>query len=489
MIEMFVPDLSRFASGIIAAGQAPPIGWIAPFALLLLCIAILPLTRRASHWWEHNRNKLLVGLLLGAAALWHYQSRPFGVLLHNDVLVRAMSAAGVPLTHAHGHTATPPGLPAALGALGNAMMEYLPFILFLFSLYCISGGIVLRGDLPAHPVTNTAFLVIGGLAANLIGTTGASMLLIRPLLQTNSERRHVVHTVIFFIFIVSNVGGSLLPFGDPPLFLGFLRGVPFLWTLHLALPWACMMSALLLIYYLWDCRVYATETLRDVARDEQALQKLRLLGSVNFLWLAGVTAAVVLLDAKKTMPGTNWTPPSFLREAVMLALVGASFLTTPRGLRHASGFNFVAIGEVACLFVGLFITMQIPLEILQARGAELGLTKPWHFFWMTGILSSFLDNAPTYLVFFETANAMTQDAGPGITPLLDGRYIRQDLLEAISLGAVFMGANTYIGNGPNFMVKSIAVQSGVKMPGFFGYMLYSGSILIPLFLLITLMLK
>jgi len=466
----------------MAAAEVPSLGWIMPFALLLLCIALLPLIPRTAHWWEHNRNKLLVGLILGAATLVHYVTRGFGVSLHDPLLVKVMQLAGF---QAAGHHLTGAGLPAAVGALSIALFEYVPFIVLLFSLYSISGGIVVRGNIPARPLTNTAFLAVGGVLASLIGTTGASMLLIRPLLQTNSERKRVAHTVVFFIVIVSNIGGSLLPIGDPPLLLGFLRGVPFFWTLQLWKEWAFVLGMLLIIFFVWDTLAYRREASADIARDRQEVQRVHVLGTVNVLWLLLVLAAVAALTPGNPLPGTPWKTPLFLREAVQLGLVGLSFMTTPRGLRHANGFNFAAIGEVACLFIGIFITMQVPLEILAVRGEALGLTRPWHFFWATGALSGVLDNAPTYVVFFQTAKAMTHAAGPGILQLADGSYIRHDLLVAVSLGAVFMGAATYIGNGPNFMVKSIAERQGVKMPTFFGFLLYSGAILVPLFLILT----
>jgi len=470
---------------MLAAANVPPLTWTLPFVSLLLCIAILPLIPRTAHWWEHNRNKLLVGLILGGVVLCYAYQRGFGTTLHHPVVEKLFRAAGWHIESTNSHVVSAAGLPALVAMLGNAAMEYLPFIILLFSLYTISGGIAVRGDIPAHPSTNTLFLALGGILANLIGTTGASMLLIRPLLKTNSERRRVKHTVIFFIFIVSNVGGCLLPIGDPPLFLGFLRGVPFTWTLHLWKEWAFMLGILLVVYYIWDTREYNAEDPPVIAKDETQIQRIRVMGTSNVIWLAAVMAGVAVFDPNRTIPYTSITPPPFLREGLLLVFVLISWRTTPRGLRHAAGFNFVAIGEVAALFVGIFITMQVPIEILDARGAEMGLTKPWQFFWATGLLSSCLDNAPTYVVFFETANAMTHAPGPGVFTLLGGDYIRQDLLVAISLGAVFMGANTYIGNGPNFMVKSIAEQSGIKMPSFFGFTLYSGAILLPLFVLVS----
>ena len=428
-----------------------------PFIGILLAIAILPILQRTHRWWDNNRNRLVVSIVFAGLTLLYY------------AIARSPARVADVLEHA-------------------VVDEYIPFMMLLFGLYFVSGGISVRGDLPAHPMTNTIFLAIGGVAANLVGTTGASMVLIRPLLQTNSERTRVTHTVVFFIFIVSNVGGCLLPIGDPPLFLGYLRGVPFLWTLVLWKEWMFCTIALLVIYFIWDSIAYKREPISSILRDEATRQPLRMRGAINLLWLALLMLAVALLNHHRTFPGTNWTPFRFLRELVVLGLVGLSLLTTPRGVRRENSFNYAPLLEVAALFIGIFITMQVPIEVLDAKGAQLGLHQPWHFFWMTGGLSSFLDNAPTYLVFFETANAMTHSPGEGILKLLDGHFIREDLLVAISLGAVFMGANTYIGNGPNFMVKSIAEQSGIKMPSFGGYMIrYSIPVLIPLFIVVSLL--
>jgi Na+/H+ antiporter NhaD/arsenite permease-like protein len=443
--------------------------WVGPFVALLLTIAVFPLVPALHHWWEQNRHKLAVALLLGLLTLAYYGLRGSGVA-------------------AHGAAPTAPGLPTVWRVLEHAVLaEYVPFMVLLFSLYVIAGGLVVRGDLRATPLVNTTILAVGGVLASLIGTTGAAMVLIRLLLKTNSERRHVVHTVVFFIFIVANVGGSLLPIGDPPLFLGYLKGVDFFWTLGLWREWAFALGILLVIYYGWDSWAVRHESAEALRRDQAERVPLHVAGLVNIVWLLGVVVAVATLDPSKPFPGTTWHAFPYLREVVQLVLAGLSVLTTAKLLRTENQFNYTAIGEVACLFIGIFITMQVPIEILQLRGAELGLEHSWQFFWASGLLSSFLDNAPTYVVYFQTAGTL---APPGMA-LMSGvdtatGSIPIPLLTAVSCGAVFMGANTYIGNGPNFMVKAIAEQSGVKMPSFFGYLAYSGAILVPLFVLITL---
>ena len=439
--------------------HVPSMWSIIPFAGLLLSIAILPLLPATAHWWENNQNRLMVALSFGAITLGYYLAA-YGAEKVVTVLEHAI------------------------------LDEYIPFIVLLFSLYVISGGIALRGDLAAHPSTNTAFLAFGALIASFVGTTGASMLLIRPLLQTNSERKHVTHTVIFFIFLVSNIGGCLLPIGDPPLFLGYLRGVPFLWTLNLWYEWAVMCIALLIVYFIWDSIVYKKETPRDVRRDETRITKLSLTGGANLIFLAGVVLCVALVKPGEELLGLGFKPFPFMREVLMLVLVGLSLKMTNPAVRASNKFDYHAILEVAALFVGIFICMQAPIEILRASGQALEpfLNSPDRFFWATGVLSSFLDNAPTYVVFFQTAGAMTPAGAEGVVALRDGSVILESHLIAISLGAVFMGAMTYIGNGPNFMVKSIAQQGGVKMPSFFGYMIYSVGILIPLFIFVNLVL-
>jgi Na+/H+ antiporter NhaD/arsenite permease-like protein len=477
--------------------QPPSIFWIWPFVAILLAIAILPLIRRTHHWWEHNSNKLLLAFVLGGATLLYYGLRGYGIELHENstpppaALSAQTSEPGSPQGEPHKveeRTFSAPGWPTVQSVLHHAIsVEYIPFIVLLFSLYVIAGGIVVRGDIEATPLANTTILAIGGLLASLIGTTGAAMVLIRLLLKTNSERKRKVHTFIFFIFIVANAGGLLLPTGDPPLFLGYLLGVDFLWTLRLWPQWLFMVGSLLVVYFIWDTRAHGREARADVVRDRTVLRPVRVAGLLNLVWLIGVVIAVATLDPSKPFPGTSWHAFPYLRELVQLGLVIISLVTTHPTIRVENQFTYAAIGEVACLFIGIFITMQVPIEILQARGPQLGLVTPSQFFWATGVLSSFLDNAPTYVVYFATAGTLT----PAGMPLLHGvqtatSAIPAALLAAISCGAVFMGANTYIGNGPNFMVKAIAEQSGVKMPSFFGYLVYSCLVLLPLFAAMTL---
>jgi Na+/H+ antiporter NhaD/arsenite permease-like protein len=393
---------------------------------MLLAIAVLPLATPG--FWESNLRKLGVAALLACPVLLLY------LRAHPQALLHVAS-------------------------------DYVSFIVLLGGLFVISGGVMLEGDLEATPRTNAAMLAAGALLASFVGTTGASMLLIRPLLQTNRERKHVTHTVVFFIFLVSNVGGCLTPLGDPPLFLGYLQGVPFLWTLRLVLPWFFTVALLLAVYYVWDRRAHALEAPSDLRRDFYEVRPLRLAGKENLLLLGGVLAAVAFL-------GAPW------RELAIVAFALLSFVRTDRELHRANHFTFHPILEVAALFAGIFVTMLPALDLLRARGAELGVREPWQFFWATGALSSFLDNAPTYLTFLALAQ------GLGLRPEVVG--VPQAILAAISLGAVFMGANTYIGNGPNFMVRSIAEQRGVRMPSFGGYMLYSACVLIPVFAAVTL---
>jgi len=404
----------------------PSLIWVAPFASLLLGIAIIPLA--APHFWESNTRKFLVSAVLGVPVLILYFTYDPEALVHTG-------------------------------------RDYLSFMILLGSLFVISGGVFMDGDLEATPLVNTLFLALGAAVASVVGTTGASMLLIRPLLHTNAERRYVVHTVVFFIFLVSNIGGSLTPLGDPPLFLGYLAGVPFTWTIRLAPMWITTTVLLLAIYFIWDTRVHKKEPPERLALDATKIKPLRVVGKENLVLLGGIVAAAAFLSAP-------W------REIAMVALATMSWLRTSEHVHHANHFTLHPIIEVAVIFLGIFATMIPALNLLRARGAELGVNHAWQYFWATGALSSFLDNAPTYLTFL----ALGQ--GQHLTPEVVG--VPHRILEAISVGAVFMGANSYIGNGPNFMVRSIAESRGIKMPSFGGYMLYSGAILIPVFVLVTL---
>ncbi len=405
----------------------------------------------AAHWWERNVNKFYLAANLALVTLLYL------AFLH--------PAGSLDLaTHTLLHT---------------IIAEYIPFIVLLFSLYTIAGGIRIAGDLPAHPRTNLTFLAAGALLASFIGTTGAAMLLVRPLLETNRERKQVAHTMVFFIFIVCNCGGLLLPLGDPPLFLGYLNGVDFLWTLKLWKSWAFVNGLLLAVYFLWDhFYAYPREEKRDVRRDETRVHALRFAG----LWpngplLAGVILAVAFLDPAKAFPGTDWHPWFYLREMVMLGLALASLTVGPHHVRGENSFDYVAIAEVAILFIGIFVSMKPALQILNLRGGEFGLDSPAKYFWASGWLSSVLDNAPTYLVFFEAAQSETASRWAGSDQMAQ---VAVPLLKGVSLGSVCMGAMTYIGNGPNFMVKTIAEKFGVAMPSFFSYLLYSFGVLLPI---------
>lgn len=470
--EQIVADQSH-AEGAVpgdssddAASVSPPLWAVTPFAILLGVIAVLPLIPAVAKWWESNRNRFIVAMALSAVALAYY------AFLHPAPLEGHFPAHHVVQPIEKGVQ-----YDFVKAVLANAMLnEFVPFIVLLFSLFTICGGIRITGDLQSHPATNAMFLGVGALLASLIGTTGAAMLLIRPLLETNRARKHVAHTVIFFIFTACNCGGCLLPIGDPPLFLGYLHGVPFTWTLILWKEWLFTNAILIVIYLLLDSLwYYRRESKTDIKRDVTQQRALQVRGwAINVPLLAGVVLAVAVLDPSKAVPGTPWHSWLYLREVVQLGLVAVSLLFGSRQVRDANRFSYHAIVEVAVIFSGIFITMQPALQILSVRGGELGITEPAHFFWVTGALSSVLDNAPTYLVFFQTAQAMT--SAPG-AKLIAG--VEEMTLIGISLGAVFMGAMTYIGNGPNFMVRTIAENSGVKMPSFFGYMVYSCLILLP----------
>jgi Na+/H+ antiporter NhaD/arsenite permease-like protein len=413
--------------------EAPPYYTGIPFVALLLLIAVMPLA--FPHFWEKNRNKAVITVIVSIPILVYLIGSYPHELVHN-------------------------------------MKDYVSFIALLGSLFIISGGILLKGDIKATPAVNTTFLLVGAVIANVIGTTGASMVLIRPMLRTNSERKRTAHIPIFFIFVVSNIGGCLTPLGDPPLFLGYLKGVPFFWTASLYPEWILCLALILGVFYVWDSLAYRKETPASMRLDVTRVTPLGLDGKINILFLGAVVLAVSLQLA---------TP---YRELVMLGVTLLSVAITPRETRQRNGFTYHPIIEVAVLFAGIFVTMVPLLTLLRLKGAEFGITEPWQYFWLTGGLSSFLDNAPTYLTFFSLAQSVTASAGSAAVDSVAG--VSDALLRAISCGAVFMGAMTYIGNGPNFMVKSIAEEQRVKVPHFFGYMAYSTLILLPLFVVITL---
>jgi len=417
---------------------------VVPFVGLLLSIAILPLV--TPHFWEHNRNKGIVAALFSA-----------------PVVIYLLAGFGERGAH-------------ELALKGE---EYTAFILLLASLYVITGGIYVRGSLSGTPLVNTVVIAIGTVLASVIGTTGASVLLIRPLLAANASRQRTTHIVVFFIFSVSNCGGLLTPLGDPPLFLGFLKGVPFEWTLALWKEWLLVNGSLLAIFNIWDQIVFAREERERPGAQLEEVQRhapLGIDGLHNFGFLAGIVAVIYASGRGFGTGGAAW--PFGVQEGLMLALAAASYAATDKRIRRNNQFGFAPINEVALLFAGIFVTMAPALLLLNANAQSFGLRSPAQFFWATGILSSFLDNAPTYLTFLALAQGLGFPA--------DVVGVSHETLVAISLGAVFMGANTYIGNGPNFMVKAIAEERGVPMPSFFGYMLYSGAVLIPLFVVVTL---
>jgi len=444
-----LPRLFVLASAPAHEIFEPHAAWVTFFVLLLLCIAVLPLV--VEHWWEHNSNKAIVAGLLSLPVAVYY-------LLNSPI------------------------------ALVHPILEYFSFIVLLWSLYTISGGIVLRGSLAGTPRVNTALLAIGAVIANIFGTTGAAMLLIRPLLRMNEKRQNKKHIVIFFIFLVANIGGCLTPLGDPPLFLGYLRGVPFTWTLSLAPIWLPTALILLAIFYFWDRKAFAAEA-PEVRSASNGNEPLSIAGSINFLFIVGVLAATIISSQLQHIveaTGLGWPEGSPYRELIMISMGLLSMKFTAKALRTENRFNFAAITEVAVLFAGIFVTMVPALALLGIHGAELGVSSPAQFFWATGTLSSFLDNAPTYLVFATTATSVAHVNDIRELAASDAGRV---LLKAVSVGAVFMGANTYIGPAPNFMVKVIAdtaKERRVKMPSFFGYMLYSVGILVPVFILVTL---
>ncbi|THU02060.1 sodium:proton antiporter [Lampropedia puyangensis] len=458
---MLLTALGLFASGAQAAsldGSSLSLWWGIPFAGVLLSIALFPLL--ASHVWHHHFGKI--------TAVWAL-------------------AFLIPFAFVYGaHTATASVVHALLA-------EYIPFVLLLTALYTISGGIYLRGNLRGTPALNTAILALGTLLASVMGTTGASMLLIRPLLRANDDRKHRAHVVIFFIFLVSNIGGSLTPLGDPPLFLGFLKGISFFWTAQHIWPETLFLVVILLgLFYALDSWFYRNEPRTQFDPTPTDTESLRIEGGLNFILLAAVVGLVLMSGIWKPafsidIMGTVVGLQSIVRDVGFIVLALLSLKLTAKRIHEANQFNWAPMEEVAKLFAGIFLTIIPVIAMLQAgtNGAFAGIVNlvtasdgepiPAMYFWATGLLSGFLDNAPTYLVFFNTAGG---DAAELMTSLAA-------TLTAVSAGSVFMGALSYIGNAPNLMVKAIAEDRGVAMPSFFGYIVWSFGILIPLYLLVT----
>ncbi len=438
-------------------GQTLSLLYCIPFAGMLLSIAVCPLIN--AEWWEEKRGYFVIA--------W-------------SLLFLIPFAIGYGPATAFNHL-----LEIVLG-------DYISFIVLLFGLFCVSGNICVKGDLAGTPQVNAGILIIGALLASWVGTTGASMLLIRPMIRANAWRKRKVHSMVFFIFLVSNIGGCLTPVGDPPLFMGFTHGVPFAWSFHTAPVLAINLVLLLVIYWFLENKAYKKD-LADgcIPEISDVKQPLRIEGAHNFIFIACIVGAVILSGTLGNIaPVFNegirvehevvCSYATIVEMVIILLAALLSFKTTSKQTREDNNFSWGAIEEVAVLFIGIFITMIPALLILSARGSDLGITQNWQMFWMTGLLSSFLDNTPTYLVFFETALSLK-----ATTTLIGTVAIPAKMLLAISCGAVFMGANTYIGNAPNFMVKSVAEENGIKMPSFFGYMFWSLRYLVPVFLVDT----
>jgi Na+/H+ antiporter NhaD/arsenite permease-like protein len=449
-------------------GERLPLWSVLPFVGILLSIALFPLL--APHFWHRHFGKVAAmwAVIFAVPFLWIYGSDAWHEIVH------------------------------------IYLIDYVPFIILLWSLFTISGGIVVRGTLAGTPGVNTAFLAIGTLLASWMGTTGAAMLLIRPVLRANAHRRHKVHVIVFFIFLVANIGGSLTPLGDPPLLLGFIHGVPFFWTLRLLPAMAMMAIPLLLIFFLLDRRFYRRELAETddhapPAEEGVEHEPLRVDGLFNLIFLAGVLAAVLQSGMWKpgavTVLGVHLEFQNLARDAGILLMGALSLWFTPRQLRRDNGFGWAPIQEVAYLFAGIFMTIIPALALLRAgEGGGLGLVvravrEPDHYFWVAGGLSSFLDNAPTYLTFFNQQLGRFYPGMPEAAAVPQLVTEQVDYLRALSAGAVFMGANTYIGNAPNFMVRSMAEEAGVAMPSFFGFLFrWAVPVLVPLFVLVTLFL-
>ena len=437
-----------------------PALWMIPFGIMLLSIAVGPLI--APKLWESNLTKLIVSIVLGI---------PVVVFM----LVKGLSGE----------------------LINTVFFDYVPFIILLLALFVITGGIHLSGDIKAKPWVNTLFLAVGFVLASLMGTTGAAMLLIRPVLATNQQRQYKIHTVLFFIALVANCGGLMTPLGDPPLFMLFLRGASFTWFSTMWMEWLFTGSILLLLYFMADCwYYYKKESWVALSADTREIEPLRITGKLNFVWLIGIVASVAFIN-QGMIPamGAEDAPIylKYLREIAMLIFMGLSLLTTSKKTRYEDNkYTWAPIIEVAALFIGIFVTMAPALIYLEQNAARLGFNHVWQFYYSTGLLSSFLDNTPTAVAFHSMALGLPESVAAAAAGIVDGELngvnfvagVPEMMLKAISIGAVFFGSMTYIGNGPNFMVKAIAEESGIKMPSFFGYMIkFSLIILLPIYIL------
>lgn len=421
-----------------------PLLSLLPFILMLGSIAVFPLAW--NHFWEKNLNKLYIALLLSVPAIIYLVTNGFSERLYETIV-----------------------------------FDYVPFLILLGALFTITGGIYLTGDIEAKPSVNTLFLAIGAVLASFMGTTGAAMLLIRPVIQTNKERKFKVHTILFFIGIIANCGGLLTPLGDPPLFMMYLRGAPFTWFFQLFPEWLVVNGLLLIVYYIVDSFYHKKEPVSAVIKDKREIRPIRIEGNINFLWLAGVVLAVAFLNEQYIPAIASNHYYKFIREFTIVLMAVFSMLFTAKITRKNNNFTWGPIEEVAYLFLGIFITMVPCLLYLEANAKTLGVTLPQQFYYYTGMLSSFLDNTPTAVTFHSLALGLGQITGE----MTAG--IPSELLRAISLGAVLFGSMTYIGNGPNFMVKAVAEENNIKMPDFFSYMIkFSLIILLPIFIIVQL---
>lgn len=412
---------------------------------MLGAIAVLPLT--FNHFWEKNKNKLLISIALDVPVLVYL------------------------LVNGHTHE-----------IIHTMFFDYIPFIILLGALFTITGGILLTGDIEARPSINTTFLGIGGVLASFMGTTGAAMLLIRPVIQTNKERTFKVHTILFFIAIVANCGGLLTPLGDPPLFMMYLRGAPFEWFFTLDIEWLFTNSLLLIIYFFVDSYYYKKEPAEAIRRDKTDIKSIKIQGKRNFIFLIGVVLSVEFLNEfyLPFVKTNEWY--KFVREAVIISMALLSLKFTPNLLRKQNNFTWHPIEEVAYLFLGIFVTMIPALMYLQSHAKTLGVETPTQFYYYTGLLSAFLDNTPTAVTFHSLAVGLGVQTGEIVAG------IPENILIAISVASVFFGSMTYIGNGPNFMVKAVAEENNIKMPDFFSYMLkFSLIVLLPIFILTQLL--